>query len=163
MKKKSNQKPVSVKILQWIYLASFLSIIATVTVIHNTDRPFLDVLRIPTFFRSAEPYIGISYISSMTVYHFSFAYFLLIILIDAIALFWYANKFLKQLSLLSSFVGFFLIGFMVLYFLYSFVVIGFASYNAGASALIFMLLSIAFFVLDLMTFFVEERGIYHSR
>ena len=163
MKKKANQKPVSVKILQWVYLLVFVAIISTVTIIHNTDRPFLDVLRIPTFFRLAEPYVGISYISSMTVYHFTFAYFLLIILIDAIALFWYSSKFLKQLSLLSSFVGFFLIGFMVLYFLYSFAVIGFSSYTTGMSALIFMLASIAFFVLDLITFFVEEEGIYHPR
>ena len=163
MKKQANQKPVSVKILQWVYFLVFVSIIAAVTVIHNTDRPFLDVLRIPTFFRSAEPYVGISYISSMTVYHFTFAYFLLIILIDAIALFWYPNKFLKQLSLLSSYVGFFPIGFMVLYFLYSLLVIGFSTDSAGYSALIFLLLSIFFFVLDLITFFIEEEGIYHRR
>jgi len=163
MKKQTHQKPVSVKILQWIYLLVFVSIIAAITIIHNTQQSFLDVLRIPTFFRAAEPYVGISYISSMTAYHFTFAYFLLIILIDAVCLFWYSNKFLKQLSLVSSYFGFFLIGFIVLYFLYSFTVIGFSSPTAGTSAFVFLVLSFSFFLLDLITFFVEEEGIYHPR
>ncbi|OGY22696.1 MAG: hypothetical protein A2126_03810 [Candidatus Woykebacteria bacterium GWB1_45_5] len=158
-----SQKPASVKILQWTYLAAFLSIVATATIIHNTERPFLDILRIPTFFRLAEPYVGFSYKASLTIYHFTFAYFLLLILVDAVCLFWYSNKFLKQLSLLSSYIGFFLIGFILLYFLYSSFLIGFADRQAAVSALIFFLLSLTFFVLDLITFFVEEEGIYHSR
>jgi hypothetical protein len=160
---KKLEKPAIVRVLQWVYFVVFFSIIATVIIIHNTPRPFLDILRLPTYFRLAEPYVGISYISSMTVYHFALAYFLLIILIDAVSLFWYSNKFLKQLSLLSSIFGFFLIGFMVLYFLYSLLVIGFASYTAAVSASIYLLLSLAFFLLDLITFFVEEQGVYGSR
>jgi len=166
MKKTANktfEKPASVKVLQWTYLLAFLSIIVTAAIIHNTPRPFLDILRLPTYFRLAEPYVGISYISSMTIYHFTMAYFMLIILIDAVSLTWYSNKFLKQLSLLSSIIGFFLIGFVVLYFLYSLVVIGFASYEATISAAVYLLLALAFFLLDLITFFVEERGIYHQR
>ena len=160
MKKQVDQKPASVKVLQWAYLLAFVSIAATGTIIHNTERPFLDVLRIPTFFRLAEPYVGFSYKASLTVYHFSFAYFLLLILIDAVCLFWYSNKFLKQLSLLTSYIGFFLIGFIFLYFMYSFFLIGFADQQAALSALIFLLLSQTFFILDLITFFVEEEGIY---
>ena len=157
---KKREKPAIVKVLQWVYFLVFFSIIATVIIIHNTPRPFLDILRIPTFFRAAEPYVGISYISSMTVYHFTLAYFLLIILIDAVSLFLYSNKFLKQLSLLSSVFGFFLIGFVTLYFLYSVFVIGFASHTVAISVLIYLLLSLVFFLLDLLTFFVEEQGIY---
>lgn len=163
MKKQANHKPASVKVLQWIYLMAFLSIVATAAIIHNTERPFLDVLRPPTFFRLAEPYVGISYKASLTIYHFTFAYFLLLILVDAICLFWYFNKFLKQLSLVSSYIGFFLIGFIFLYFMYSFLLIGFADRQAAVSALIFLLLSLTFFILDLITFFVEEQGIYHQR
>ena len=96
----------------------------------------------------------------MTVYHCTFAYFLLIMLVDAISLFFYSNKMLKYVSLATSFFGFFLIGFMVLYFLYSLLVIGFSVDSAGYSALVFLLLSIFFFVLDLITFVVEEEGIY---
>jgi hypothetical protein len=155
------EKPASVKILQWTYFVAFLSIVAAATIIHNTERPFLDVLRIPTFFRLAEPYVGFSYKASLTIYHFTFAYFILLILVDAVCLFWYSNKFLKQLSLLSSYIGFFLIGFIFLYFLYSFFLIGFADHQAAVSALIFLLLSQTFFILDLITFFVEEQGIYH--
>ncbi len=154
------QKPASVQILQWVYLLVFISIVTIVFSIHSIPRPFLDTLRIPTFFSDAQPYLGFSYISSMTVYHFTFAYFLLIILVDAISLFFYSNKILKHVSLATSFFGFFLIGFMVLYFLYSLLVIGFSTESAGYSALVFLLLSIFFFVLDLITFFVEEEGIY---
>jgi len=157
------EKPTSVKILQWIYLLTFFSVIAAIIIIHNTPQPFLDVLRLPTFFRLAEPYIGISYISSMTVYHFTLAYFFLIIIIDAVSLSWYSNKFLKQLSLVSSVLGFFLFGFMLLYFLYSYIVIGFESYNAGISALIYLLITIVCLLLDLFTFLVEEKGIYDLR
>jgi hypothetical protein len=155
---KSGEKPTS-----WVYILVFISIVSTVFLIHSIPRPFLDTLRIPTFFSDAEPYLGFSYISSMTVYHFTFAYFLLIILVDAISLFFYSNKALKYVSLATSFFGFFLIGFMVLYFLYSLLIIGFSTDSAGYTALVFLLLSIFFFTLDLITFFVEEEGIYPQR
>ena len=159
----AKEKPTSVKFLQWIYLLTIVSIIGGIILLHNTSANCLDILRIPTFFRLSEPYLGFSYESIMTVYHFFLAYFMLIIFINAVSLFWYPNKFLKQLGLLSSVAGFFLIGLIILYFLYSVVAIGFSSYSAGISALVYLLISLAFFLLDIATFFVEKQGIYNSR
>ncbi|OGY23092.1 MAG: hypothetical protein A2Y57_01435 [Candidatus Woykebacteria bacterium RBG_13_40_7b] len=159
---KNEQKQVIIQILQWVYLGSFILIVAAGLLLHSTERPFLDVLRIPIFFRLAEPYVGFSYKTSLTTYHFAFAYFLLLIFINTICLFRCSNEFLRKLSHYSSFVGFFLIGGIILYFLYSYCLIAFSNYQATVSAFIFILLSMVFFLLNLITFFVDKRGIYHT-
>lgn len=156
---RKKEKPKSVRILQWIYIATFFCIVSLVTLIHSTERPFLDILRLPTFFRGVEGDIGISYIASMTVYHFTFAYFLLIIAIDALSLTFFENRLLKYLSLASSIFGFFLLGFMIFYFIFSTLIIGITNPFAQTS-LIFLCLSVIFFVLDIFIFIIDEHEIY---
>jgi hypothetical protein len=156
-------KPRLVKFLQWFYLGLFVAVLAVPTVFHNTSVSFLEVLRLPTFFEATQEVTGVNFVRSMTVYHFVFAYFLLIILIDAVSLFWYSNVFLRQLSFLSSFIGLFVIGLMVIYFFVSFSVIGFSNYSVGLSAFVFLLLSLMFFILDLLTLYVDEESLYFQR
>jgi hypothetical protein len=124
---------------------------------HITESGFLESLRLPSFFRNNQGTLNVSYISSLTVYHFTFAYFVLIFVVDIVAFFKYSNEFLRRLSLLASIFGFFVFGFMILYFLYSLILLWQEGIGITLSALIFFLLSVALFILDLITYLIEER------
>lgn len=154
------QKPLSVKILQWVYLLVFCSSIVLVWLLHNIPSPFLDVLRVPMLFSFLESYAGVPYVTSITTYHFTFAYFLLIILIDAVSLFLYSSLFLRKLSLLSSIAGFFLIGFVGFYFAATLFILGFPNNSSGMTAFVFLVFSTALFLLDTVTFFIDEESLY---
>ena len=156
---RKKEKPRSIKILQWVYLAILLSVIGFVTVLHNTDPSFLPILRLPIFFKEAEDYVKVSYMNALTVYHFTFAYFVLIFTIDIISFFNYSHEFLRKVSLLATIFGFAIFGLIGLYFLYSLILLLLAGIDIALSSLVFFALSIFFFTLDLITFLIEERSL----
>lgn len=154
---KRREKPKSIKVLQWVYLFILIFVVVVVFLMHFTESGFLESLRLPTFFRNTQDALNVSYISSLTVYHFTFAYFVLIFTVDIAAFFKYESEFLRRLSLLASIFGFFVFGFMVLYFLYSLIQLWQEGTGITLAALIFFLLSITLFILDLITYLIEER------
>ena|SRR3989344_6330661 len=154
---RKKEKPKSIKILQWVYLFILVFAVLSVYVLHNTDTSFLHFLRLPLFFKDSQESLGVSYVSSLTVYHFTFAYFILIFGVDIVSFFNYSNEFLRRLSLWTTVFGFAIFGLMLLYFLYSLVFLWSKDASSAFSALIFFLLALFLFLLDLITYLVEER------
>src|SRR3990167_7795295 len=99
---RKKEKPKSIQVLELVYLFILVFVILSVYVLHNTDTSFLQFLRLPLFFKDTQEHLGISYISSLTVYHFTFAYFILIFGIDVASFFNYSNEFLKRKQHLSQ-------------------------------------------------------------
>ena len=153
---RKKEKPKSIKILQWVYLFILVLVILSVYVLHNTDTSFLQFLRLPLFFKDTQGHLGVSYISSLTVYHFTFAYFILIFGVDVVSFFNYSNEFLRRLSLWTTVFGLFIFGSMLLYFFYSLVFLWSKEASNVFSALVFFLFSTLLFLLDLATYLAEE-------
>ncbi|MEX0616387.1 MAG: hypothetical protein WD231_01075 [Candidatus Woykebacteria bacterium] len=154
------KKPALIKALGWLYLVVFLSFVGMVILLHAIPKPFLDIIRMPTFIRAAEPYLGFSYTPSLHVYQATLLFFIFLVLVDSLSLFNLSSKIMKKASALSSFVGFILIGTVFFYFLYALATVGVAS-SLTKTILIYLLLTSFLMSLDLFTFVIDEELIYH--
>ena len=151
---------LAVKILRWVYLGIFLIGFFTIVLLHAVPKPFLDIIRMPTFIRAAEPYLGFSYDPSLLFYQIILLSFFLIVLIDAVSLFFLSSNLIKKISSTFSFVGVILIGLVITYFLYSLLIIG-ADSILTKTILIYLVVSFSLFTLDLYTFWLDEDLIHH--
>jgi hypothetical protein len=154
------KKPKEVKILQWVYLLIFLISFGMIVLMHAIPKPFLDIIRMPTYIRAAEPFLKFPYDASLLIYQITLLFFVALTLVDSVSLFFFSSKTMKKVSALSSFVGFILIGVVFFYFLYSLALIGLESWLA-VTALIYLMVSIFLMVLDLYTFEVDEELLTH--
>ena len=149
-----------VKILRWVYLGIFLIGFSLIVLLHIFPKPFLDIIRMPTFIRAAEPFLGFPYDPSLHVYQITLLFFLVVTLIDGVSLFLSSSTLMKKISAAASFVGFALIGLVGFYFLYSLVIIGMGSVFTK-TVFIYLLLCFSLFILDLFTFWIDENLIHH--
>ena len=146
--------------LQWVYLLIFIVIFGMVVLLHALPKPFLDIIRMPTFIRAAEPYLKFPYDASLLTYQITLLFFIALTLVDSLSLFLFSSKIMKKVSALSSFVGFIIIGVVFFYFLYSLALIGLESVLA-VTALIYLAISLSLLVLDLYTFEIDEELLTH--
>jgi len=144
-------KLLSVKILRWVYLGIFLLGLFTTVLLHVFPKPFLDIIRMPTFIRAAEPYLGFSYDSTLLIYQITLLLFLLISLVSVTSLFLFSSNVMKRISAYASLLGAVLIGFVGLYFLYSMFIIGLGS-ELTDTILIYLTTCLSLFTLDIFTF-----------
>ena len=153
-------KLLAIKILRWAYLGIFLIGFFTTVLLHAVPKPFLDIIRMPTFIRAAEPYLGFPYDPSLLIYQITLLSFLFISLVDSLSLFFFSSNTMRKLSAYTSLLGVILIGFVGVYFLYSLFVIGFSSTLTG-TILIYLTVSFLLFILDIFTFRVDEDLVHH--
>lgn len=154
------QKPALINILSWTYLIIFAIFVKLIVILHTIPKPFLDVLRMPTFIRAAEPFLGFPYDPSLRVYQITLLTYIAITLVDGVSLLFFSSRFMKKLSAYSSLAGFTLMAAVFMYFLYSFFVIG-LEWTLLATAAIYLGVSLALMMLDLITFIVDEELITH--
>ena len=154
------EKPQEVKILQWVYLLIFLVDFGMIVLLHAFPKPFLDIIRMPTFIRAAEPYLKFPYDTSLLIYQITLLFFITSTLVDSFSLFLFSSKIMKKVSAISSFVGFVLIGIVFLYFLYSLGLVGLES-RLALTALIYLIISFILMMLDLYTFEIDEELLTH--
>ena len=153
-------KLLVVKILRWIYLGIFLIGFFAIVLLHAVPKPFLDIIRMPTFIRAAEPYLGFPYDPSLFIYQIALLSFLFVSLVDAASLFLFSSNLMRRVSAYASFFGVVIISFVGVYFLYSLFIIGFSS-SLTNTILIYLTASFLLFILDIFTFRVDEDLIHH--
>ena len=151
---------LAVKILRWVYLGIFLIGLFTVVLLHTVPKPFLDIARVPTFIRAAEPYLGFPYDPSLLIYQVTLLSFLFISLVDSISLFFFSSNMMRKISAYTSLLGALLIGFAGVYFLYSLWAVGLSS-ALTSTILIYLTVSLLLLILDIFTFRVDEDLIHH--
>ncbi|HEX7456658.1 MAG TPA: hypothetical protein VF303_04310 [Candidatus Nanoarchaeia archaeon] len=117
----------TVKILRWVYLGIFLISFGSIILLHIVPKPFLDVIRMPTFIRTAQLYLGFPYGSSLLIYQIALLTFLATTLLNCVSLFFFSSGLMKKISAFTSLAGIILMSIVGLYFLYSLVMIGVAS------------------------------------
>jgi len=153
-------KLLAIKILRWVYLGIFLVGFFTVVLLHAVPKPFLDIVRVPTFIRAAEPYLGFPYDPSLLIYQITLLSFLVISLVDSISLFFFSSNMMRKISAYTSLLGVILIGFAGVYFLYSLLAVGLSS-ALTSTILIYLTVSLLLLILDIFTFRVDEDLIHH--
>ncbi len=153
-------KLLAIKILRWVYLGVFLVGFFAIVLMHSVPKPFLDIIRMPTYIRAAEPFLGFPYDRSLLTYQITLLSFIFISLIDSISLFMFSSAWMRKLSAYASLIGIILIGFVGIYFLYSLFIIGFGS-ALTSTILIYISISFLLFILDIFTFRLDEQLIHH--
>lgn len=146
------------RILALIYLLVFIGVIFAIFLVHMIPSPFLDIVRLPTFLRLAHPSLARSWPLSLHIYQAVLVFYLFITVIDAFSLFFFSSHFLRRVSLLSSYIGFFIMGGVVGFFLYTLLFISPLNDMQFQQAVFFLLLSLFLFLLDLFTFLVDEES-----
>ena len=131
-----------------------------IVLLHVAPKPFLDIIRIPTFIRAAKPFLGFPYDLPLLIYQVTLLSFLAISLVAGVSLFFISSALMKIISAFASLIGFVLMGIVSFYFLYSLVMIGVAS-ALTTTVLIYLLLCFSLFILDLFTFWIDENLIHH--
>jgi len=154
------EKTAAIKTMRWVYLALFFALLGAVVLLHAIPKPFLDVIRLPTFIRAGEPYLGFPYDSSLLIYQITLLFFVFVTLVDAISLFLFSSNPMKKISAYSSLIGFTLMAAVFMYFLYSFFVIDIEN-NLLVTVAIYLALSLVLMMLDLLTFILDEQLIWH--
>ncbi|OGD86640.1 hypothetical protein A2Z23_02895 [Candidatus Curtissbacteria bacterium RBG_16_39_7] len=151
------QRPLSVQILAWVYLLVFVAVVFVIFLVHTIPSPFLDIVRLPTFLRLANPFLADSWPTSLHIYQAILVFYLFVTLVDSASLFVFSSNFLREVSAISSYVSFFVIGAVVVFFLYSLLFIGPAGTTFSQQAAFFLGVSFFLFALDLLTFVVDEE------
>ena len=155
------EKTTSIKTLRWVYLIIFLVLVGMIILLHAIPKPFLDIIRMPTFIRAAEASLGFPYAKSLLIYQITLLFFVFVILIDAVSLFLFSSNLMKKISAYSSVVGFTLMAVVSLYFLYSLMILGLAS-SLIQTIVIYLVVSIFLMILDLYTFEVDEEQLKYT-
>lgn len=153
-------KLLAIKILRLVYFGIFLVGFGMIVLLHAVPKPFLDIIRMPTFIRAAEPYLGFPYDPSLLIYQITLLSFLAITAVDAVSLFFTSSLLMKKICALASFIGVVLMGVVSFYFLYSLLMIGIAS-ALTTTVFIYLAISFSLFIIDLFTFWVDEALIHH--
>lgn len=145
-------EPESVRILKWVYLIVFITAGAFVAVLTATSGSIFEPIR---FSNLIVP--NATGTEVVNVFRFLVGFYLFLILVDAVALFNYKVSPLREISSIASLIGFFLMGLSTLFMVY---VMGISSGGVGETtlvALLYLVLAVGLFLLDLLTFFVDEQ------
>ncbi|MDP2671705.1 MAG: hypothetical protein Q8P13_04600 [bacterium] len=147
-------EPQSVRLLKWVYLIVFLTASAAVALLTIFDGTYFSSLR---FSNVAIFYPGESV--ALAAFRFLTGFYLLLIFIDTVALFNYRSVVLREISSIASLVGFLLMGAAVVSL--GLVFAGFQSVDTGLLTviLLYLVIGMGLFLLDILTFFVEEQGL----
>lgn len=150
-------KPSLVMVLQWVYLVVFLISVAAIFVLHSAPDFFLEFLRVPKFLREIDPFLGYAWPATLYVYQAVLVIFLFIIFINSLGLLFYNYRTWRIISDLTSFFGLFVIWTAGVFFVIALSLGMFTTAENVKTALTFFLVAIFLFILDLITFFVDEQ------
>lgn len=157
MPESTAQKPAIVKVLQWINLIVFLTSVTLVIAMHNLSESTLQTIRVPTFLQQIDQFLDYAWPASLHVYQVVLVIFLLIIFVNSLGLILYTSVIWRTISDLLSFLGLFLVWTAGVFFVLALSLGMFTSSENVQTALIFLIVSVLLFLLDLVTFFVDEQ------
>jgi len=153
------QKPNIIKVLQWAHFAVFSSIVAIISGLHIITENFLDILRFPPYVKAVNPLVAGNWPGTLHFYHIILFFFLTLTLIDAFGLFFYSSKIWRIISDITSFLGFMIIWPTALFFVYTLASSGDISFQHILTGLIFFTFTFLIFVLDIVTWYVDEQSL----
>ena len=157
------QKPRIVYVLQIIHFATFVLAVTIIFLLHIFTQNFLDFLRMPAYVKAIDPWAASDWPGSVHFYHVVLLFFVTLTLINALGLFFYSSRLWRIISDISSFLGFFIIWPASLFFIYTLASSGPLSGEVIKSALFFFTVTFSLFVLDLVTWYVDEQSFLKIR
>ena len=161
MENSQSEKPHNVKILQWVHLSIFLFTIALIVVVHNLPENKLEIFRVPQFLREIDQFLNFSWPSSLFIYQITLILFLTITFLNSLGLIFYSSLVWRIISDLASFLGLFVIWSAAFFLAFSLAVGYFSNSQNVQTALSFFIFALFLFILDLVTFFVDEQHLGH--
>lgn len=153
-------KPPVIKILQWIHVSTLIIGVGVIFLLHLYPENILDFLRLPAFLKDINPFLGFGWPASLHVYQVILVFFLVVSLIDALGLLFYESRPWRIFSDLSSFLGFLIIWPASVFFIFTLVSTEGLKPQSIHTALVYFGFTFFIFILDLVTWFVDEQAIF---
>jgi len=146
------------KILQALYVFIFIFAIGLIYVMHSVPAPALALLRVPTNLREVGPSLGLTWPTSLEVYHVFLMLFFTVIILNGIGL--HRLKIAKWRSIckISSFLGLFLMWSVLMFFMFPLLVTADLNAIHLKTSLIYTFFAFVFFIINLLTFFAAEKA-----
>lgn len=150
------------RLLSFFYFLVFLVVVFVIFLVHTIPTPFLDIVRLPTFLRLINPFLGYSWPTSLHIYQGILITFLLITIVDSASLLFSSSRKLRVISAISSYIGYTLMGIVSLFFIYSLLFFSYSDLTIKQASF-FMGVTFLLLILDLFTFIIDEEGLIKLR
>ena len=156
-------KPKIFSVLQLLHVSTVVAAIIIIFLLHLHPSNLLDVLRFPAFLKDINPLLGFAWPASLHVYQFTLVFFLAVSLIDALGLVFYQSRTWRLFSDISSFLGFLIIWPVSLFFIFTLASAETLESQSIQTALVYFGLTFFLFILDLVTWFIDEQALLVRR
>lgn len=147
-----------IKILEVAYLIIFILSIALITAMHTVPAPALAVFRIPTQIRDVGPMLGLTWPTSLEVYHAFLLLFFVVIIANGIGLYRLRIEKWRSICRVSSFLGLFLTWSVFLFFMFPLTLNSNFDVENLQTSLIYSLFAFVFLIVDILTFAVSHKA-----
>lgn len=145
------------RILQALYVFIFIFSIGLIYAMHVVPPPALALFRVPTNLREVGPSIGLSWPTSLEVYHIFLILFFVVVILNGIGLHRLKVARWRSICKISSFLGLFLMWSVIMFFLYPLLVTANISVVHLKTSLIYSIFAFMFFNVSLLTFAVAQK------
>jgi|SRR3989344_826525 len=130
--------------LKFLYLLVFVLGALIIAPTHIFPPPNFMYARFPHYLEMMKPFLGFSWPTTFEIYHYVLYALVIIGSLNALGIIFYPK--FKQITLISSLIGLFLISSIVLFFFFKFI-------NVNApTAIIYGLYSVVLLIADFLTF-----------
>jgi hypothetical protein len=146
-------EPEAVRILKWVYLAVFAVAGAFALMLTFSTNSIFEVLRFSNVVQASNGF------PILTIFRLLVGFYLILILIDAVSLFNYRSSLWREVSAVASLIGIVLMGLGSLFMVYILAAANLVSNATAVLSLLYLVVAVGLFLLDLLTFFVEEEGL----
>jgi len=153
------KKPKSVKVLQIIHFTVFILAISIISLQHIFTQNFLDILRMPAYVKAIDPWAASDWPGNFHFYHVILIFYISLTFINGMGLFYYSKKIWRVISDGSSFLSFLIIWPISLFFIYTVASTGPLDKLTIQSAVLFSIITFSLFILDLVTWYVDEQSL----
>lgn len=145
-------------ILQVLHLLVIISAIGIISLLHINTKNFWDFLRLPQLISDINPFLGNAWPASLHVYQVILVFAIGVASINALGLVLYKSKIWRIASDVSSFIGFLIFWPVSLFLIFILATVeGLDSQNIQ-TIFVYYVYTQFIFVLDLITWFVDERN-----
>lgn len=124
---------------------------------HVVPAPALALFRVPTNLREVGPFIGLSWPTSLDVYHIFLMLFFTVIILNGIGLYRLNIDKWRSVCKISSFLGLFLMWSVIMFFLFPLLVTADINALHLKTSLVYSLFAFVFFIVSLLTFTVAQK------
>ncbi|EKD96295.1 MAG: hypothetical protein ACD_24C00105G0003 [uncultured bacterium] len=146
-----------IKGLLAIYISIFIIGTGLIVAMHATPSSALAVFRIPQNLREVGPELGMTWPTSLRVYHFFLVSFFILVLLNIVALSRLNEQKWRSICRISSFFGILLMWSTALFFVLPLTLDGNFQATNIQTALVYSMLAFGLFIVNLLTFTVAQK------